>query len=59
MPKVKFEGLEHKLDDWENDWQVFIGYPEEIKYITKSKAVDIHSLIGNCGGYLGLFLGTS
>ena len=59
MPKVKFEGPEHKLDDWENDWQVFIGYPEEIKYITQSKEVDIHTLIGNCGGYLGLFLGNS
>ena len=59
MPKVKFEGPEHKLGDWENDCQVFIGYPEEIKYITQSKEVDIHSLIGNCGGYLGLFLGTS
>ena len=59
MPKVKFEGDEHNLCNCTNDWEVFIGYPEEVKYITQSKEVDIHSLIGNCGGYLGLFLGTS
>ena len=34
-----------------------IEYPEEVKVITQSKDVDIHSLIGNIGGYLGLFLG--
>ena len=34
-----------------------IVYPDEIKIITQSKDVDVHSLIGNIGGYLGLFLG--
>ena len=34
-----------------------IIYPEEIKIITQSKEVDVHSLIGNVGGYIGLFLG--
>ena len=34
-----------------------ISYPDEIKVITQSKEVDVHSLIGNIGGYIGLFLG--
>ena len=34
-----------------------ISYPDVIKVITQSKEVDIHSLIGNIGGYIGLFLG--
>ena len=34
-----------------------LQYPEEIKIITQSKEVDVHSLIGNIGGYIGLFLG--
>ena len=38
-------------------WSLLIRYPEEVKIITQSKEVDVHSLIGNIGGYLGLFLG--
>ena len=38
-------------------WYLLIDYPEEVKIITQSRDVDIHSLIGNIGGYLGLFLG--
>ena len=33
------------------------SYPQEVKIITQSKEVDIHSLIGNIGAYLGLFMG--
>ena len=36
---------------------VMIRYPDEVRVITQSKEVDLHSLIGNIGGYLGLFLG--
>ena len=38
-------------------WILMITYPEEVKIITQSQDVDVHSLIGNIGGYLGLFLG--
>ena len=38
-------------------WYLTIQYPQEVKLITQSKEVDIHTLIGNIGGYLGLFLG--
>ena len=37
--------------------QVTIGYPEQVKIITQSQAVDVHTIIGNIGGYIGLFLG--
>ena len=39
------------------NWRITILYPEEVKMITQSKEVDIHALIGNIGGYIGLFLG--
>ena len=57
MPSLLVEGWEHQLPGWEEDWQMYIQYPEDIKIITQYKEVDIHGLIGNCGGYLGLFLG--
>ena len=34
-----------------------VVYPDDVKIITQSKEVDVHSLIGNIGGYIGLFLG--
>ena len=34
-----------------------IVYPMEFKFIIQSQAVDTHALIGNIGGYIGLFLG--
>ena len=39
-------------------WNLLIRYPRNwIKVIQQSKEVDAHSLIGNIGGYVGLFLG--
>ena len=38
-------------------WYFTFYYPKEVKIITQSKEVDFHALIGNIGGYLGLFLG--
>ena len=38
-------------------WYFTLYYPKEVKIITQSKEVDFHALIGNIGGYLGLFLG--
>ena len=37
--------------------EIVIFYPDKAKIITQSQAVDGHSLIGNIGGYIGLFLG--
>ena len=38
-------------------WQFQVRYPESVKIIQQSKEINIHSLIGNVGGYIGLFLG--
>ena len=38
-------------------FHILIAYPEEYKEVKMVKAVDIHSAIGNSGGYIGLFLG--
>ena len=40
-------------------WKFTVQYPEDIKIVTQSKEVDEHALVGNIGGYIGLFLGTS
>ena len=41
-----------------NLWIFLITYHNHwMKIIEQSKEVDIHSLIGNIGGYVGLFLG--
>ena len=32
-------------------------YPEKMKIISQARSVDFHTLIGNIGGYIGLFLG--
>ena len=53
ISKIRYEMKQYKLDQF----IIFIKYPEEIKVITLSKEVDIHSLIGNVGGYIGLSLG--
>ena len=37
--------------------QIYIMYPDKIKIISQVKSIDAHSLIGNIGGYIGLFLG--
>ena len=37
--------------------ELTIGFPEGVKLITQHKAIDINSLIGFIGGYIGLLLG--
>ena len=44
-------------NEYSKIWSLKIGYPDEFKVIAQSKEVDVHSLIGNIGGYFGLFLG--
>ena len=54
-------------DFWSNDffgngtqrWSFLLSYPEYVKIISVSKDIDVHALIGNIGGYVGLFLGTA
>ena len=37
--------------------QLVITYPKTTRIIKQSRSVDLHALIGNIGGYIGLFLG--
>ena len=39
---------------------IYVTYPSNnVKTVRQSQAVDVHSLIGNIGGYIGLFVGNS
>lgn len=38
-------------------YRLMVKYPDQLKIIKQSKSVDMHSFIGNIGGYIGLFLG--
>ena len=49
-----FNKLRHSHGTWLG---IEIAYPDKIKIITQSQSVDAQSLIGNIGGYIGLFLG--
>ena len=60
MACQRISRIKYKLKNYEYKsqfWFLEIHYPDEVKIISQSKEVDVHSLIGNIGGYLGLFLG--
>ena len=41
-----------------SDWfHITIAFPDRFEEIVMVRAVDIHSAVGNAGGYIGLFLG--
>ena len=60
MPNILYK---HDFKDTDIDstvkrtFKIWVGYPKNGKVITEHQAVNIHSLIGNIGGYIGLFLG--
>ena len=59
MSKIDFT---HTVDpSWKREmyFGTAIVYPVQLKIISQSQAVDFHSLVGNIGGYIGLFLGTN
>ena len=47
----------HYLGFAEDELGIGIVYPQYFRSIELTKEVDVHSLIGNIGGYVGLFLG--
>ena len=60
MPRIDFDFTKIRNSSLYNDTDQFIltiGYPEQVKLVTQSRAVDSNTLIGNIGGYIGLFLG--
>ena len=48
---------EDNYDLSEGMWVLSMKYPQYLRTITLTKEVDVHALIGNVGGYVGLFLG--
>ena len=57
MSKVDFQYSTDSSELNESWFGLGIVYPEQMKIISQSQAVDFHSLVGNIGGYIGLFLG--
>ena len=57
IPQVPFK-FENQQQKRNNGWYpLLIAYPAKMKLITQQQAIDGHALIGNIGGYIGLFLG--
>ena len=56
MPNIDFKHAAIRTYNL-NVFGVQIGFPSKGKIITQLQEVDAHSLIGNIGGYIGLFLG--
>ena len=57
MSQVSFKLLDYGSDDRFGLYCLQIAYPEKMKIITQQQAIDLHALIGNIGGYIGLILG--
>ena len=58
MPKVDFD-ISPEPPKNRKSFIFVIDYLDQVKVISQSQAVNFHSLIGNVGGYIGLFLGNS
>ena len=59
MPRIDFQLSNDMLYARKGVLGITVGYPDQMKIITQSRAVDVNALIGNIGGYIGLFLGNS
>ena len=44
-------------DIQDNEIVIGITFPDRVKVIQQSKEISFHALVGNSGGYVGLFLG--
>ena len=62
MPTVDYKSYE-QLNNFgrgkhkPKKFTIYVFFPLKGKTITQSQEVDVHTLIGNIGGYIGLFLG--
>ena len=57
IPQVSFKELKIWVGNTFGYYPLQIEFPKKMKLITQQQAIDIHALIGNIGGYIGLFLG--
>ena len=56
MPRITHD-VAKGLNPMNKEFWLNIQYPRRAKIVTQSPAVDTNALIGNIGGYIGLFLG--
>ena len=57
MSKIDYDYFDDSIPTSKGYLKIMIGYPEQVKIISQSQAVDVHTIVGNIGGYIGLFLG--
>ena len=57
MPHVAYDHQIRIFSVNNTGFQFMIEYPDKMKIISQARSVDFHTLIGNIGGYIGLFLG--
>ena len=57
MSNIAFKANYLQGSDWMQSLIFYFEYPTKAKVIHQMRSVDLHSLIGNIGGYIGLFLG--
>ena len=58
IPDIPFK-YTRSVNDKTGKFKVVVSYPKKIKIIKQIRSVDVHTLVGNIGGYIGLFLGKS
>ena len=57
MSHIAFKANKLQGSDWTESLLFYFEYPLKTKVIHQTRSVDLHSLVGNIGGYIGLFLG--
>ena len=57
MAHISFKSIKSEVTGNFGLYPISVKYPKKAKMITQQQAIDIHALIGNIGGYIGLFLG--
>ena len=58
LSKVEFKFVKADQEGQGDEFVLDVSFPDQVKMITQSRSVDVHALLGNIGGYIGLFLGT-
>ena len=57
MSSIVFSSERLQIPGDSENLKLYFNYPDKTKVIQQVKAVDFQTLIGNIGGYIGLFLG--
>ena len=57
ISKIDYQHTVTTYSNEEKILQLVVVIPQKIRLITQSQSVDVQALIGNIGGYIGLFLG--